>query len=203
MTCDRADNRSAKRTRSGALACLAVAFVLLAQTAAAQQAPQPLPSDPSAAPAAPAKPRDTGFFEAIGRWFDEGAANFRSHLRGAKDRIDDLGDKAASASKSFGDTAAEASKATVDVTKNAVDAVTKLPNTRVIQGRQTCAIAPNGAPDCQSAAETLCRSRGFSTGRSLDSTSAEKCPPRTWLTGRQGKEAECTTETFISRAMCQ
>ena len=61
--------------------------------------------------------------------------------------------------------------------------------------------APNGAPDCLAAAEALCRKQGFTSGKSMDFTSAEQCPPRSWLAGKQ--EAECTTVTFISRAMCQ
>ena len=197
MISDRAAIRPANRTRPGALACLAAGFMLIAQGVSAQQ------GAPSAPPPSQVKPPEPGFFESMGRWFDEGAANFRSHMRGAKSRFDDLGDQAASASKSFGDTAAEVGKSAADATKSAVDTMSKLPNARVIQGRQTCPVAPNGAPDCQAAAETLCRGKGFSTGRSMDFTSAEKCPPRAWLSGRRNNEAECTTETFISRAMCQ
>jgi hypothetical protein len=200
MTSDRADIRARRPTYAGMLACLASAVLLIASGAWAQQAPPP-PAPNS--PPAQTKVQEPGLFESLGRWFDEGAANFRAHMRGAKDRFDDLGDKAANARKTFGDTAAEVGKSAADATKTAVDAVAKLPNARVVQGRQTCALAPNGAPDCQTAAETLCRSQGYATGKSIDFTSAEKCPPRAWLSGRRGNEAECTTETFISRAMCQ
>jgi hypothetical protein len=50
-----------------------------------------------------------------------------------------------------------------------------------------------------SAAEALCRKHGFTSGKSMDFTSAEECPVRTLL----GQSNECTTVTFISRAMCQ
>src|SRR5690349_11889936 len=66
-------------------------------------------------------------------------------------------------------------------------------------GRERCIAAPNGAPDCVSAAEALCRKHGFTSGKSMDFTSAEECPVRTLL----GQNEECTTVTFISRAMCQ
>ena len=78
----------------------------------------------------------------------------------------------------------------------------KLPLSRVVVGRERCAVAPNGAPDCLAAAETLCRKQGYSSGKSMDFTSAEQCPPRVMLGGRQ-TEGDCTTVTFISRAMCQ
>jgi hypothetical protein len=181
---------TAPRSRKGA-AIIAVAaagvLVLLAQTAAAQST---VPVE---------KP---GVFESIGRWFDQGAANFRSHLRGAKERMDNLGDKAAADTKEFNSNAAEAGKDAAVATKNAVDAVVRLPTSRVMSGHERCALAPNGAPDCISAAETLCRKHGFESGKSIDFTSAEQCPTRAWLGGRQSA-ADCTTVTFINRAMCQ
>ena len=78
----------------------------------------------------------------------------------------------------------------------------KLPTTRVMTGRERCVAAPNGAPDCAVAAEALCRKHGYSSGKTIDFTSAEECPPRAFLSGRPG-EAECRTVTFINRAMCQ
>jgi hypothetical protein len=184
--------------RLRALACIGAGLVLLAQTVSAQETGQP-PSEP---PAQAAKP-EPGLFESIGRWMDQGAANWRDHWRGAKERWDDLGGKAASASKDIGTTAAEVGKGAADATRSAVNAMVKLPGARLVQGRQTCPVAPNGAPDCQIAAETLCKARGFSTGQSMDYTSAEKCPPRAWASGRSAHQSECTTETFITRAMCQ
>jgi hypothetical protein len=144
----------------------------------------------------------------IGRWFDKGASSFRDSLRGAKHKMDDLGDEAAANSKGFGDKAAEAgknaadaTKNAVDATKNAVDAVAKLPTARMMSGRERCNDAPNGAPDCVAAAEALCRKHGFASGKSMDFTSAEECPAKTLL--GQASRDECKTVTFISRAMCQ
>ena len=145
-------------------------------------------------------------FESIGRWFDQGASNFRDHLRGAKRKMDDLSEDAAANSKGFsenaakvGQGAADVGKGAADATKNAMDAVAKLPTARMMSGRERCANAPNGAPDCLAAAEALCRKHGFSSGKSMDFTSAEECPVKTLL----GQTQECTTVTFISRAMCQ
>jgi hypothetical protein len=162
----------------------------------------------------PAPPQEKlGVFESIGRWFDNGASNFRDHLRGAKRRMDELGDDAAANNKAMSDQAAKmgqgaadvgkgAADATIsamDATKNAVGAVAKLPTARMMSGRERCIAAPNGAPDCVSAAEALCRKHGFTSGKSMDFTSAEECPVRTLL----GQSQDCTTVTFISRAMCQ
>ncbi|MEI8150208.1 MAG: hypothetical protein WCG92_01235 [Hyphomicrobiales bacterium] len=184
-----------------------VGLLLLAPVALAQDAaPQPAP---------PAAPKNPGLFESMGRWFDQGASNFRDHLTGAKRRMDDLSDQAAANNKELSEQAAkvgqgaadvgkgavDATKSAVDFTKSAVDAVVKLPTARMTTGRERCAVAPNGAPDCLSAAEMLCRKQGFSTGKSLDFTSAEECPPSTLL-GQKSRD-ECYTVTFISRAMCQ
>ena len=121
---------------------------------------------------------------------------------GAKERMDEINSKAAADRKDIGEKAAEAGKSAAEATKSAVDAVAKLPVARVMTGRERCATAPNGAPDCLAAAQALCRKHGFSSGQSMDFTSAEECPTRVWMSGRP-TEAECATVTFISRAMCQ
>jgi hypothetical protein len=172
-------------------------FAALTFSAAAQTyAPPPAPDQE--------KP---GLFEAIGRWFDKGASGFTDHLRGAKRRMDDLGDQAASNTKQIesgaaevGKGAAEVTKGAVEVTKSAMDAVARLPSARLMRGRERCELAPNGAPDCVAAAELLCRKQGFATGKSIDFTSAEECKAKSYLGG--GRD-ECTTVTFISQAMCQ
>jgi len=159
-----------------------------------------------AAPPPAPPPEKPGVFESIGRWFDNGASNFRDHLRGAKRRMDELGNDAAANNKAISDQAAkmgqgaaDVGKGAADATVNAMGAVAKLPTARMMNGRERCIAAPNGAPDCVSAAEALCRKHGFTSGKSMDFTSAEECPVRTLL----GQSNECTTVTFISRAMCQ
>jgi hypothetical protein len=189
------------RCVAAAAACLVSCGLLLPAPSAFAQA-----SDQDAAPpppaSAPARP-PSGALEAIGRFFEQGASNFQDHLRGAKRKMDE---DAAANSKGFsenaakvGQGAAEVGKGAADATKNAMEAVAKLPTARMMSGRERCANAPNGAPDCVSAAEALCRKHGFATGKSMDFTSAEDCPVKTIL----GQANECTTVTFISRAMCQ
>jgi hypothetical protein len=187
----------------GVVAGCFAATVLLTHVAVAQQQivpPSQLQAVPPSEPAVPPavtqpKPEPRGVFEAIGRWFDEGTAGFRSHVAGARTSIDEFNQRAEETRKSIGDSA-------VEISKNAVGAVAKLPMARVVQGRERCMTAPNGAPDCLAAAEALCRKQGFTTGKSVDFTSAESCPALTYLGGKQS-ENECTTVTFISRAMCQ
>ncbi len=181
-------------------AAVAAGIVVLSSVglSAAAQTYTPPPSPPQ---------EKTGLFDVIGRWFDKGASGFRDHLRGAKERMDNIGDDAAANSKQIengaaevGKGAAEVGKGAVEATKSAVDAVVRLPSARVMRGRERCEIAPNGAPDCIAAAELLCRKHGFATGKSMDFTSAEDCPVKSYL--GQGRD-ECTTVTFISQAMCQ
>jgi hypothetical protein len=181
-----------------AMAGLVFGCASLAAPAVLAQGAPPPPGQ-AARPAPVEKP---GLLNSIGRWFQEGAANFQAHLRGAKARMDDISDKAAADRRDFDKKASEVGETAVEVTKGAVEAVAKLPAARVMNGHERCAVAPNGAPDCLAAAEALCRKHGFSSGKSMDFTSAEECPPTALLAGRRSGP-ECTTVTFISRAMCQ
>jgi hypothetical protein len=190
--------------RQFAAACLLAGLAVLTPSAWTQNSlAQDAPPPPASQPAPPEKP---GVFQSIGRFFDQGASNFRDHLRGAKRKMDELGDDAAANNKAISDQAAkvgqgaaDVGKGAADATVNAMGAVAKLPTARMMSGREQCATAPNGAPDCVTAAEALCRKHGFTSGKSMDFTSAEECPVRTLL----GQTDDCTTVTFISRAMCQ
>lgn len=184
---------------AAAAACLVSCWLVLPAPLAFAQDAAPPPPAAAPEPAPMAQPKQPGVFEAIGRWFDEGASNFRDHLRGAKQKMDDLNDDAAANSKGFSENAAKVGQGAADATKNAVDAVAKLPTARLMNGRERCGNAPNGAPDCVAAAEALCRKYGYTSGKSMDFTSAEECPVKAVL----GQTNECTTVTFISRAMCQ
>jgi hypothetical protein len=166
-------------------ACGAAALVCLTAAVAAQ-------------PVSPApRVRDEGLFDSIGRFFEQGADHVRNDWRRATD-------KATADRKDFDEQAAEVRKNAAEATKSAVDSVAKLPTSRVVDGRERCGLAPNGAPDCLSAATALCRKNGFGTGKSMDFTSAEECPPRAYLPGQPpSPELACKTITFISRAMCQ
>jgi len=128
-----------------------------------------------------------GFLAEVGRWFE----GLGSGLRGARSGVENLGHEAGVAARS-----------TVEDAKSAAGAVTGISNARLIKGHEVCAIAPNGAPDCVVAANTICKSKGFASGKSVDMTTAEVCPAKVYLAGRNNG-ADCHTETFVSRALCQ
>jgi len=141
-------------------------------------------------PAQPS-PEASGFLGAVSRWLDEHTSWFGSGLRGARSGVENFGHEAGLAAKS-----------TVEGAKDAAGAVTRFPFTRVVNGYAPCAIAPNGAPDCVAAANAICQGKGFGSGKSVDMTTAEICPAKVYLAGRNSGP-ECHTETFVSRALCQ
>jgi hypothetical protein len=52
------------------------------------------------------------------------------------------------------------------------------------------------------AANAICKTKGFASGKSVDMTTAEICPAQVYISGRNSGEG-CHTETFVSRALCQ
>lgn len=123
--------------------------------------------------------------ETFGHWLQEGTTRFRSDLQDAQETFDRLG------------------KQTRDAAKDATGAVIGLPNARIVAARERCARAQNGSPDCQAAAEAVCRGKGFKSGKSVDTQSELKCPAKILLERRTPSDAECPTEIFVTRAMCQ
>ena len=134
---------------------------------------------------------DAGFFGSIGRWFDEQAANMKSTFKDAGKKFE-----------TFGHEAGVAAKTTAEGAKEAADAVARIPNARVIRGHEKCNNAPNGAPDCVAAANSMCKAKGFDSGKSVDMTTADVCPPKVLLSGRSSGPG-CRNETFVSRVLCQ
>ncbi|HZL31825.1 MAG TPA: hypothetical protein VFC54_12300 [Pseudolabrys sp.] len=139
----------------------------------------------------PPKAEEPGFFQSIGRWFGEQADNLGSSIKDAGKKV-----------QTFGHEAGVAAKSTVEGAKDAADAVVRMPSARVASGHEKCQAAPNGAPDCVAAATAICKKKGFDSGKSMDMTTAENCPAQVLLSGRTSG-AECKTETFVSRALCQ
>jgi len=166
-------SRARRRHNLARALALAAALAFSASLAAAQEA-------------APPK-SDGGFIDTVSRWFSEQAGHVSSTFKGAGKEVEKFGDKA-------GDT--------VNGAKGAADAVVRIPGTRVVSGHQKCVLAPNGAPDCNAAADAMCKTRGLASGKSLDMTTAEVCPPEVYLAGRRTGPG-CTTDTFVSRALCQ
>jgi hypothetical protein len=134
---------------------------------------------------------EPGFFGSIIQWFDRQTSHVGSSLKGAGSQVEN-----------FGHEAGIAAKTTVEGAKNMGDAVVQIPSARVMRGHERCQTAPNGAPDCEIAANAICKTKGFKSGKSVDMTSAEICPAQVYLSGRSSGPG-CHTETFVSSALCQ
>ena len=159
----------------------AFALMLISTVAAAQD--QTAPNQET--------PQNEGFIAAVSRWFQEQTANVNSTFRDARKKVE-----------GFSSAASDAAKTTVEGARDAADAVARIPNARAVSGHEKCPPAPNGAPDCVTAATAMCKAKGFASGKSVDMTTAEICPAKVYLSGRS-TGPECTTETFVSRALCQ
>ena len=164
--------------------------MLLAATAHGQQAPADAPDQPPAQPKVAPQPDRPGFIDAVGHWIGDSVSNWNSGLKGAADVAKD-------AAGAAGDAAKGAANAATDT----AGAVARIPASRVIAERATCPVAPNGAPDCRAAAETICKSHGFASGSSIDFQTAEKCPPIA-LNRPDGEPPRCVIESYVTRALC-
>jgi len=132
-----------------------------------------------------------GFLASVSRWFKEHSATVNSSFDDARKKVE-----------GFGSAAGDAAKTTVQGAKDAAGAVARIPGARAISGHEKCQVAANGAPDCVSAANAMCKAKGFDSGSSLDMTTAEVCPTKVYASGRTSGD-ECKMETFVSRAFCQ
>ena len=205
---------------------LAAVAVLVAWSAAAQ-APQPpaqapAPSAPAPNQAAPAEGAPVvpgyrpGFIDAFGRWMQESTAGFNSNVNSAWEALPGKGmtDAAANAASSAAKSTADAAKGAAEVTQGAASAMgnaardtagalTRLPGARIVVGRERCAIAPNGAPDCRVAAASLCKANGLAGGSSVDFETAEVCPADAMMARWRGEQVTCATENYVTRSLCQ
>jgi hypothetical protein len=177
-------------------------------TGTAQQAPEkPAASASEAFPAQPPSVDKRGFFNDVGTWWNQSVANFGATMKAAKDKLEDINKKQNDTAK---DVAKDAATATQDAlkdaaqaTKDAATAVVRLPNTRVLELHDRCALAANGAPDCAAAATSACRQKGFNSGQPIDVRTSQECPATVVLSGRTPGEGECPDETVVLRAICQ
>jgi hypothetical protein len=162
-----------RSTRSRGGTALALAF---AASAALAQEPPPPVTAPASPPAF-----QPGFLDALGRFLGD-----------SKDKLDEQFKSTTDAAKSAAEAAGQATGAIIG-----------LPGTRIVRGRERCPLAGNGAPDCSLGAEALCRAKGFGSGRHLEVSSRQSCRPRVKLADNPRVEANCATETFVVRAICQ
>jgi len=155
------------------------------------QAAQPAPAPQAAASASqprglfPAQPPPVtgqpGFIYEFGRWWD----STHTSATGAADATQD------------------ALKHAAEATKEAATALIRIPVGRFIEVHQRCAPAPNGAPDCRSAAASVCRAKGFQDGNPINVQSSQNCPPAVWMSGREPAAGECPQETVVLMVACR
>ena len=182
--------------------CLADDTQAPAGAAVAQQPAAAAPG-PSALPAQPPPANRPGFIHQLGVWWDDGFGDFNAKIKAAKDKLDDYNKKQGEAAKEASTATEQALKDAAQATKDAATAVVKLPTTRVFEMHERCQKAGNGAPDCETTANNVCRTKGFGTGKPLDVSTAQECPARVVLSGRQPVEGECPDVTTLLRAICQ
>jgi hypothetical protein len=159
----------------------------------------PIPPPEQQPPATPSEQKP-GWFDTLGHWFDESVTNVNKGWdnmnKGLKSTLGAVGGQATDTTKS-------AAEAASNMAKGAADAVGRLGTSRLVSGQALCALAPNGAPDCRGAAESLCKTAGFTSGSSVDYVTSEKCPSEAYLAGRHPAPGECKTEHTVTRALCQ
>jgi hypothetical protein len=177
---------------SGALAACILLFARLA--AAQETTPAQRPSPPPAA-----SNYQPGLLEGVGRWFKDSFSRPSPSADGARGTLGGWGGRAGVAAKEAAVTARQAT----DAAKDAADVVARLPNARVVEARARCIIAANGAPDCRTAARSVCKAKGFGSGASLEIQATQKCPARVWLSGRAPDPGECAPQAILVRAVCQ
>ena len=185
---------------AAAVAALSI-FIVSLDPAAAQIAPQPVPSPalglqeqgqpPQGQPPAPAAepaPQPTespGLFNQMGKMFEKSLSALPS-LKSTGEAIDNLGTRAKEA------------------TKGAEDALSRLAKPgSMVSGRVLCPGAANGPPDCKAAADWLCKTKGYKEGNSLNTDSAQKCSAKVMIPGRQRQASDCHTDNFVTTALCQ
>jgi hypothetical protein len=182
-------------TRIGAALLLSAAASAASGMAALRAAAQTsAPTSSSANGAFPAQPppaENSNFMYAFGRWWDT-----------ARGTLDDLRKQSNSAAAGAASATQDAMRNAAEATKSAATAIVRLPGARFIEVHQRCGIAPNGAPDCHTAAASVCRRKGFRDGHPVDVQSSQDCPPSVWLSGREPKPGECPSETVILLAAC-
>ncbi len=155
---------------------------------------------PQQAPAA-GQQQQPGAFEQWGRWWDQSISSMNQSVTNMNNSWKDT------FKSTWPDTSKSTSEAATDMMKGAADAASamskKLGGSHLIAGPIVCPLAPNGAPDCRSAATSLCKQHGYKTGSSVDYVTAEKCPAEVTIAGRRPVEGECPIEHMVTKALCQ
>lgn len=158
---------------------------------------QMLPGQPPAAQPAPPPeappPKSGNVFDAIGRWWDKSSAEFKQSVEENNAKWRRNVDEQNAKWRELGAKTEQASREATEAFKN-------LSNVKIVEGRQVCEISANGSPDCQTAAEVFCKSKGFATGKSADITTSRNCKAASLF---RRETHECKVETAVIKAACQ
>jgi hypothetical protein len=200
------------------------AFAVLVSSGVSAQAPKPLdpaqyqsgnpaagamtpqPPGPPTAEALPpghAPGAAPGFIDSFSRWMQESTAGFKVGPFGNTKGMSDAARTTTDVAKGAAEATRGAADVVTGVARDTAGALSRLPTSRVVAGRERCTVAPNGAPNCRVAAEALCRSKGFASGSSIDFETAEVCPSSANLARWRGEPATCRIENYVIRALCQ
>ncbi len=144
-----------------------------------------------------------GKFEEFGKKSDAAAKEAAAATKGAVQGAADATKGAADATRGAATATENAVKGAAEATKDAATTIFRLPGMRVVEVHQLCNVAPNGAPDCRTAATNACRTKGFTSGRPVDVRSSQNCPPAVWMSDRDPSAGECPEETVVLMAACQ
>ena len=147
----------------------------------APQQPGSQPAAPPPGPAAqPAPAENPGLFNEMGKALEKSLSVLPT-IKSPSETLDDLKDAA----------------------KTASEGLSRLTGGSMAEGRIKCPVSANGAPDCKAAADKLCQAKGFKSGKSLSTDSAEACSAKVLIPGRTRKPDDCRTDNFVIRALCQ
>jgi hypothetical protein len=161
---------------------------------------QPAPEAPAVAPdLVPGPSFQPGFIDALGRWLGDSKTRIDEQLKSTQDALKSTQETIGGIGTQAGDVAKDAAGAA----QQATGALIGLSGTHLVNGRERCPPAANGAPDCAPAVVALCRGKGYTAGRSVDIKATQKCPAWVWWSGRSPAEGQCASETYVLKAMCQ
>jgi hypothetical protein len=143
---------------------------------------QPEAAPPPAEPAGEPQPRENpGLVNELGKLIDR-----ITPAKSTSETLDDLNAR------------------THDAMKGAGDALSRLTKTgAMVSGRTMCPAGGDGTPDCKTAADQLCKAKGYGEGKSLNTDSAEKCSAKILIPGRHRKPDDCRTDTYVTTALCR
>ena len=183
-----------RRSAAGCAGALALAVITVGPIPAA--ADDGAPMILASAARAPEQVHEPTLLDRIAHWLDRSASDLKSGVTASKAALDRVGGHAAAAARDAGHGA-------TDAVEDTVGSIAALPRMRIVDKRERCQPAANGAPDCARAAERICHGKGLRGGKSLEIQSEENCPIKVLLAGGPHPPGACRTETFVIRAVCQ